>query len=283
MSNLFAPGVTAAEGALTAAATESTPGKRGPYKKNKERKKREKDPNAPKRPLTAYFLYSQHARDIVKGDFAKQSKTPAAQEVSDEILRRWTSMDLEARKVRFIQTKFCPYSDDAQPWKELYERNATKYRQDVADYKAKTGAAVEDQGDDDVTETAAAPAPPTVESLAPAVRAALDSAPATAEKKTKGKGKKKETAAAPAQASPSPSAQLTKVSAVPVPSADVPTKSSKRKSEAEKTDEPPKKRKRKSKAEKEAEEAAAAAAKPAETPAEGKKKRKSTKKDKSSD
>jgi hypothetical protein len=56
---------------------------------DKKRKKRNHDPNAPKRPLTAYFLYLQHARQIIANDLGENAPKGAVQ---DEGLRRWNSM-----------------------------------------------------------------------------------------------------------------------------------------------------------------------------------------------
>ncbi len=55
----------------------------------KERKKRTHDPNAPKRPLTPYFLYMQTARPIIANDLGADAPKGAVQE---EGQRRWASM-----------------------------------------------------------------------------------------------------------------------------------------------------------------------------------------------
>ena len=65
-------------------------------KVKKKRAKKEKDPNAPKRPLTAYFLYSTHARPEVKKDLG-DSATPV--EVNNEILKRWKEMAADKKEV----------------------------------------------------------------------------------------------------------------------------------------------------------------------------------------
>ncbi|KAM0305402.1 hypothetical protein ACHAPM_001782 [Fusarium culmorum] len=44
-----------------------------PVEEKKERKKRTIDPNAPKRPLTPYFLYMQHARSIIANDLGSEA------------------------------------------------------------------------------------------------------------------------------------------------------------------------------------------------------------------
>jgi transcriptional regulator HMO1 len=67
----------------------------GTGKPKKERKLR--DPNAPKRPLTAFFLYSSSARPIVKRDLGDKV---SASEVSQEVLKRWNEMPEEEKHVR---------------------------------------------------------------------------------------------------------------------------------------------------------------------------------------
>jgi carbamoylphosphate synthase small subunit len=64
-------------------------------KEKKKRAKKEKDPNAPKRPLTAFFLFSTNARERVKEDL----DNPTPVQVNDEVLRRWREMDDEGKKV----------------------------------------------------------------------------------------------------------------------------------------------------------------------------------------
>merc|ERR1711894_460982 len=57
-----------------------------------------KDPNAPKKPLSAYFLFSQDERLKVKAEFPDFSIT----EVAKELGRRWASID-PAVKVQYEQ------------------------------------------------------------------------------------------------------------------------------------------------------------------------------------
>ena len=73
-------------------------------KDKKKRPKKEKDPNAPKRPLTAFFLFSTRARDHIKGDLGADA-TPV--EINNEILRRWNEMDAAQKEVRYSQLAKC--------------------------------------------------------------------------------------------------------------------------------------------------------------------------------
>ena len=61
-----------------------------PAEEKKERKKRVHDPNAPKRPLTPYFLYMQTARPIISNDLGPDAAKGAVQE---EGQRRWSVMN----------------------------------------------------------------------------------------------------------------------------------------------------------------------------------------------
>lgn len=60
------------------------------------KKKRAHDPNAPKRPLTPYFLYMGTARPIIAKDLGSDSRPG---EVSLEGTRRWTAMPLADKAV----------------------------------------------------------------------------------------------------------------------------------------------------------------------------------------
>lgn len=66
----------------------------------KERKKRQHDPNAPKRPLTPYFLYMQTARPIIAADLGEGVPKGAVQE---EGQRRWASMSVQEKLVSSLQ------------------------------------------------------------------------------------------------------------------------------------------------------------------------------------
>ncbi|KAI9682955.1 MAG: hypothetical protein M1829_006391 [Trizodia sp. TS-e1964] len=95
-----------------------TPGPGGSDQAQPKRKrKKTKDPNAPKRPLTAYFLYMQHARPLIGKDLGDKA-TPG--EVSREGTRRWNAMD-EPEKAM---------------WQKYYAKNRLEYQNKVTEYKA---------------------------------------------------------------------------------------------------------------------------------------------------
>lgn len=73
--------------------------------KKRKREKKEKDPNAPKKPLTAAFLYHQHARPIVKADL-EAALPPGGQieknAVQIEVNKRWNELPEEEKEVSFF-------------------------------------------------------------------------------------------------------------------------------------------------------------------------------------
>lgn len=74
-----------------------------PLEEKKERKKRSHDPNAPKRPLTPYFLYMQTARPIIAKDLGDEAPKGAVQE---EGQRRWAAMSPNDKVVRLHASSF---------------------------------------------------------------------------------------------------------------------------------------------------------------------------------
>lgn len=70
--------------------------------KKRKREKKERDPNAPKKPLTAAFLYHQHARPIVKADLEAALVPGHAIEknaVQLEVNKRWNELPEEEKEV----------------------------------------------------------------------------------------------------------------------------------------------------------------------------------------
>jgi hypothetical protein len=95
--------------------------KAGATKTITKRKQKKKDPNMPKRPLTAYFLFCAAHRDEVK------QKNPDAKfgEIGKFLSEEWKSAG-EAEKTKFEQ--------QAQQEKEKYKKLKEEY-----DRKQKTG------------------------------------------------------------------------------------------------------------------------------------------------
>ena len=92
----------AASPAKSVAAADAAPDK-------KERKKRQHDPNAPKRPLTPFFLYMQTARPIIANDLGAEAAKGA---VSDEGTRRWGTMAAEDKQVSNYTPNSALYTDN---------------------------------------------------------------------------------------------------------------------------------------------------------------------------
>ncbi|KAK9425748.1 putative HMG box domain-containing protein [Seiridium unicorne] len=88
-----------------------------PAEEKKERKKRQHDPNAPKRPLTPYFLYMQTARPIIANDLGQDAPKGAVQE---EGQRRWAAMT----------------PGEKNAWNNAYQFNLRLYNARVHSYKA---------------------------------------------------------------------------------------------------------------------------------------------------
>lgn len=90
----------AAIGFGAGAAQATTAGVEDVKPKRKKREKKARDKNAPKRPLTAYFLYAQHARPVIKRDLEKElGPDLKPQMIANEATRRWKELSEEARQV----------------------------------------------------------------------------------------------------------------------------------------------------------------------------------------
>ena len=232
----------------------------------KKRNYKPRDPNAPKRPLTAYFRYLQEQRGPLAQQMAKDNNGPGKPgDISKAATERWKSMTEE----------------EQAPYKEAYQRALVDYERETKAYKVATGQTVdgaeeehqvngaaekakdedgtsdseseESSGEEDNAKPAMPPPPPKVASPEP------KKTPKSAAKKSK---KDPKPAAEDVPATP----QFSSINpGVAVPSSSQRKSSSpelKRKAPAEAGEEgtTKKKRGRKTKAEKEAEGAEAAAA-----------------------
>lgn len=99
----------------TVVGTANVQANRAPQQQGKQSGKPVKDPNAPKKPLSAYFLFSQEERLKVKAEFPDYSIT----EVAKELGRRWASID-PALKSQYEQR---------------YQDSRKEYEQAMAAYK----------------------------------------------------------------------------------------------------------------------------------------------------
>ncbi|KAI9855870.1 MAG: hypothetical protein M1824_005780 [Vezdaea acicularis] len=233
----------------------------GAAPEKEKKKKRFHDPNAPKRPLTPYFLYMQTARQIIANDLGENAKPG---EVSAEGTKRWTEMS----------------ENEKNMWKQVYTQNLEAYHGRMALYKKgedwravddaaaaqlaqETGAAIEaDDDDEDATHAEVPPKAPTPPK----------SPKANKRRKT---AKDADTAAAKAKETPIPVPSSAAKTPIPVPTpaaadAKEPSPDKKKKKSARKT---------KAELQKEKDEAAVVAeqAEPAEVPVESVKKEKEKK------
>lgn len=78
--------------------------------------KKKKDPNAPKQPLSAYFLFSQEERNKVKGEHPNFSIC----EIAKELGRRWADMTPEMKQ---------HYQQKAESARQKYDQDMAAYRQ----------------------------------------------------------------------------------------------------------------------------------------------------------
>lgn len=98
----------------------------------KKRKYKQRDPNAPKRPLTAYFRYLQEQRGPLSAELAAAAGgTPQKPgDLSKEATERWNKL-----------TK-----DEQQPYRDAYQRALKDYEREVEKYKANGGLLQDGEG-----------------------------------------------------------------------------------------------------------------------------------------
>lgn len=90
--------------------------------KRKRAQKAPVDPNAPKRPSTAYFLYMAEARRIIKEEREKKNEAPLGNlEMTNEISKRWHALSEDAKN----------------PWKKLYQKKLAEYNSEKQEYEDK--------------------------------------------------------------------------------------------------------------------------------------------------
>lgn len=99
----------------------------------KKRNYKPRDPNAPKRPLTAYFRYLQEQRGPLAQQMAKDNNGPGKPgDISKAATERWKAMS----------------EDEQAPYKEAYQRALKDYERETKAYKVATGQAVDGAGEE---------------------------------------------------------------------------------------------------------------------------------------
>jgi hypothetical protein len=267
LSLLIAPfdnlqGAVAIQHAIASTAADDLDG----GKKKRKRNYKARDPNAPKRPLTAYFRYLQENRTRIAAEMADGSRETG--DVGKVLTESWNAMTPE----------------EHEAYREDYKRECLKYDQAVLDYKAAGGKLEDDTAEEQEQEDEEQP--PAKAKSAAAKKAAAAPSPAAPKNKAAAKpASAKKAAAKPAEAdstaAPTPKSAGKKFSSLNRPTESEPKSDSaapvktprKRKAPASKdaaaddTEAPKAKRGRKSKADKDAEAAENKADKPASTPA----------------
>ena len=131
-------------------------------KKRKKRAYKPRDPNAPKRPLTAYFRYLGETRPAIQAEIANNPElfktTGKPGDISRIATDRWNGLTEQEQK----------------PYKEAYQAELKDYEVAIAKYKA-MGGNVEDLTAVDVTDVTGVEATPAVEKTAVAAPVEDDS------------------------------------------------------------------------------------------------------------
>lgn len=115
----------------------ATPALNADNGESKKRKRAPHDKNAPKRPVTPYFLYMQTARLQIAAEMAPSY---TAKEVAEEGTRRWNEMKPEEREVSSrphgssVRRSLIRFP--MQMWSYKYAINLTRYKEKVKAYKA---------------------------------------------------------------------------------------------------------------------------------------------------
>lgn len=176
-----------------------------PIEEKKERKKRTHDPNAPKRPLTPYFLYMQTARPIIANDLGDDAPKGAVQE---EGQRRWSVMGAAEKagwnnayqyNLRLYNARVHSYKHGNANAKNMTDEEAIKYADDF-NIEMPTPGVVEDTAGNDQDAIAQQ-----LQQSAVAPEESEEEVPATKTPKGKGKeARKPRKTATPAAAEPEP-------------------------------------------------------------------------------
>merc|ERR1711944_268519 len=126
--------------------------------------KKKKDPNAPKQPLSAYFLFSQEERLKVKNEHPSYSIC----EVAKELGKRWADMAPEVKQ---------RYQQMAEEGRQKYDQDMAAYRQ--GNYANTGGAAAATTTSSSVTTAATATTTAAAASSSPVVAATSQASPPT--------------------------------------------------------------------------------------------------------
>ncbi|KAF3932752.1 hypothetical protein ABW19_dt0205861 [Dactylella cylindrospora] len=132
-----------------------------------------KDPNAPKKPLTAYFAFAK----VVRPDVVAALPSASNKEITEELANRWATMK---------------ETGEQQPFRDQYAIDMKAYNKALAAYKAKLGGlpVPEEAAEPEPEEEEEEPAPPPKPVTPKSAKSKKEKAEST---KKKGKGKEKAT------------------------------------------------------------------------------------------
>lgn len=85
---------------------------------SKKKHKKKKDPNAPKRPITAFIQFSNKMRDTAKERLTSEGSEATPKDVVRKLGEMWKALSEEQKK---------PYNDEAKKDKDRYDAEMAKY------------------------------------------------------------------------------------------------------------------------------------------------------------
>lgn len=87
-------------------------------KKKKRRKKKKRDPNRPKKPMQAFFMYSRDNKDEMKKEYPDLKHT----EIMKKLGEVWNGLSEKKKE---------PYYKEAQKLKKKYDKEMIKYNENL--------------------------------------------------------------------------------------------------------------------------------------------------------
>lgn len=212
-------------------------------------KKRKVDPNAPRKPVTSFFLFGADERQKIREEREESGQPPLNNnDMTTELAARWGALGQKGQ----------------DPWKAKYQENLEKYRADKMDYETKKtldeaseealASAVGDAGVEghDEGEADEVPEPVIVSPVAKKAEPKKRSKKADTEPKKASPTKRKAPEPAPVPEPPAPAVEEPAVPQVPSPVEDEqPIKKKHKSDDASKKEKKEKRKSKKNKAPKE--------------------------------
>lgn len=115
-------GVAGAEIAKATTSRQGITSEEKPVLNGKRKRAKKADPDAPKKPVTVYFLYASEARKIIREEREKRNDPPLNNtDMTNEIAKRWHSLS----------------EGDKEPFKQLYQKKLADYNIEKHEYEGK--------------------------------------------------------------------------------------------------------------------------------------------------